>query len=126
MGESLLRSGQLRRAAGDIPGAATDWRQAVALFEGFPARDGDVAGLEACCHAMLSTLAGLPGFGLSVSDGLREADAAMAILCKVAAEGFRAPFLRVESTLDPLRDRPDFRALQMDAAFPDDPFADVR
>jgi eukaryotic-like serine/threonine-protein kinase len=126
MAESLLRSGQLRRATGDIPGAAADWRQAVALFEGLPLRAGDVAGLEACCHAMLSTLAGLPGSGLSVSDGLREADAAMAILFKVAAEGFRAPFLRVEATLDTLRDRPDFRTLQMDAAFPFDPFVAVR
>ena len=126
LGESLLRSGQLRRATGDVRGAAADWRQAVALLEGPPTRSGDIAGLEACCHAMLSTLAGLPGSDVSASDGGREADAAMAILRRVAAEGVRAPLLRVEPTLDPLRDRPDFRALRMDAAFPADPFADAR
>jgi serine/threonine protein kinase len=124
LGESFLRSGQLRRATGDIPGAAADWRRAVAVFEGLPPRTGDVAGLEACCHAMLSTLAGLPGAGVSVSDGPREAERAMEILRRVAAEGLRAPFLRVEPTLDPLRDLPDFRALRMEVCFPSDPFAD--
>jgi eukaryotic-like serine/threonine-protein kinase len=126
LGESFLRSGQLRRANGDIAGAAADWRRALALFEGLPPRSGDIAGLEACCHAMLSTLAGLPGSDVSASDGPREADRAMAILRRVVAEGARAPLLRVEATLDPLRDRPDFRALRMDAAFPADPFADGR
>ena len=128
MGESLLRSGQLRRATGDIPGAAADWRQAVALFEGLPApaRSGDIAGLEACCHAMLSTLAGLPGSGVSAADASREADAAMALLRRAVSDGFRITVLRVEPSLDPLRDRPDFRALRMDAVFPADPFADGR
>ena len=128
LGESLLRSGQLRRAAGDIPGAAADWRQAVALFEGLPApvRAGEIAGLEADCRAMLSTLAGLPGSGVSAADGPHEADAAVALLRRAVADGFRITVLRVEPTLDPLRDRPDFRALVRDAAFPADPFADGR
>ena len=128
LGESLLRSGRLRRATGDIPGAAADWREAIALFEGLPtpARVGEIAGLEAGCRAMLSTLAGLPGSDVSASDGPREADAAMALLRRAVSDGFRVTILRVEPALDPLRDRPDFRALRMDVVFPADPFADGR
>ena len=37
---------------------------------------------------------------------------------------FRHPdAFRTESALDPLRDRPDFRALMLDVAFPSRPFA---
>ncbi len=39
------------------------------------------------------------------------------------AEGFRAPELKIESSLEPLRSRPDFRLLIMDADFPARPFA---
>jgi serine/threonine protein kinase/tetratricopeptide (TPR) repeat protein len=126
LAESLLRSGQLRRSTGDIPGAAADWRRAVGLYEGLPARSGEVAAFEACCHAMLSGLAGLTGAGVSVSDGPREADRAMAILRRIVAQGYRAPLLRLEPALDPLRPRPDFQALMMDVAFPAAPFLEVR
>jgi eukaryotic-like serine/threonine-protein kinase len=123
LAESLLRSGQIRRSAGDFAGAAADWRRAIALFESLPARSGDIAGLEASCHSMLSSLAGLEGAGLTTADGSREAEHAMAILRGVVNDGVRSPILRFEPTLDPLRNRPDFRALRADAAFPDEPFA---
>ncbi len=128
LGESLLRSGQLRRATGDIAGAAADWRAAIGLYVGLPTRTrvGEIAGLEADCRAMLSTLAGLPGSDVSAADGPREADAAVALLRRAVADGFRITVLRVEPSLDPLRDRPDFRALVMDAKFPADPFAERR
>ena len=42
----------------------------------------------------------------------------MTILRGVVANGLRAPLLRVDSTLDPLRDRPDFQALLKEVALP--------
>jgi len=45
-------------------------------------------------------------------------------LGRAAAMGYRnANQLRIESALDPLRDRPDFRVLMMDHVMPHDPFA---
>ena len=48
----------------------------------------------------------------------------MAFLQKALSTGYRdlAEF-RTETALDPLRDRPDFRLLILDAAFPAEPFA---
>lgn len=80
---------------------------------------------EACCHALLSGIAGLPGSGLSASGGPSEADRAVDILARAIAAGYREPVLRLETGLDPLRDRSDFQILLMDLAFPDDPFAPI-
>jgi tetratricopeptide (TPR) repeat protein len=38
IGECLLRSGQVRLAAGDLHGAATDWRSALTIYEHLPFR----------------------------------------------------------------------------------------
>jgi hypothetical protein len=49
---------------------------------------------------------------------------AMATLRRAVAEGFRdLNTLRKDEDLDPLRSRPDFQALLLDLAFPDEPFA---
>ena len=51
----------------------------------------------------------------------------MALLHQAVAMGYRsADAYRNEDALDPLRDRPDFRLLMMDLAFPADPFARAR
>ena len=71
---------------------------------------------------MLSGLAGMAGSGMTASDGAIEAERAMDILRGIIAAGYRAPALRTEAALDPLRDRPDFQLLMMDVAFPTDPF----
>ncbi len=122
LAEVLLRSGQVRLSTGEAVGAAADWRRAIALYEGLPPRWHDFARKEACCHAMLSGVAGLAGSGLTASDAAIEAERAMEILRRNIAEGYRGPVLRTESALDPLRPRPDFQLLMMDAAFPAEPF----
>ena len=73
----------------------------------------------ACCHAGLAGLAGRPGSGVSAAEGADQAEKAMAVLRRAVAMGYRNPdTYRTESALDPLRNRPDFRALMMDLVFP--------
>jgi tetratricopeptide (TPR) repeat protein len=124
MGECLLRSGQVRLAAGDIPRAAADWRRAIAVYEGLPPFGGEIALLQAGCHAMLSHVAGMSGSGVSGTEAAAEAAQAMAILRRIVSEGYHAPEIRNESCLDPLRGRPDFQLLMMDLAFPAEPFSE--
>ena len=51
----------------------------------------------------------------------------MAGLRQAVTMGYRNPdAYRTESALDPLRNRPDFRALMMDLAFPAQPLAKGR
>ena len=48
----------------------------------------------------------------------------MALLHQAVAVGFRdGAAIGTEDALDPLRDRPDFRLLMMDLAFPAEAFA---
>jgi hypothetical protein len=122
-GECQLRSGQVRLAAGDIPGAAADWRRALAFYQGLNERAGEIAMFEAGCHAMLSSIAGMSGSGFSVDEGSSEAEKAIANLRRLISEGYRAPELKNESCLEPLRARLDFQQLMMDVAFPAEPFA---
>ena len=125
MGECLLRSGQLRLASGDLPGAVTDWRAALASYELLPARerDGEPAMFQAGCHAMLASVAGRPGSGIAGAERFSEEEAAMEILRKLIEGGYHDRELIDESSLDPLRSRPDFRLLIMDVTFPSRPFA---
>jgi tetratricopeptide (TPR) repeat protein len=124
MGECLLRSGQLRVASGDISGAVTDWRAAMASYEVLPARerDGEPAMFQAGCHAMLASVAGRAGSGIDGSERSSEEETAMRILRGVIEGGYRDHELVDESSLHPLRSRSDFRLLMMDVAFPADPF----
>jgi eukaryotic-like serine/threonine-protein kinase len=122
LAESLVRSGQVRWLANDAVGAAADWRRAVGLYEGLPPRSGEDAILEACCHAMLSGLAGLSGSGMTASDGALEAQRAMDILRRAVAAGYRGRALLTEPALNLLRARSDFQLLMMDVAFPAEPF----
>jgi serine/threonine-protein kinase len=114
---SLRRRGTARRALGDPAGAAADLRRALAILDGLATRSNAEWFETACARAALADLAGAAG----------EADAAMALLSKAVAMGYRNPdAFRAEPALDGLRDRPDFRLLGMDLAFPDQPFAPGR
>ncbi len=122
-GECVLRSGQLRLAAGDILGAAADWRCAAQFYERLGYRAGEMATFEAGCHAMLSSVGGMSGSGVSANDGRLEAEKAMSILRQLVAGGYHAPELRNESLLDPLRKRPDFQEMMSDVVFPIEPIS---
>jgi serine/threonine protein kinase/tetratricopeptide (TPR) repeat protein len=123
MGESLMRLGQVKLEAGDIAGAAADWRRGIARHADYPRYGGEIAMLEAGCHAQLSSLAGLTGSGVSADEGRAEQDKAMFILRQAVADGYRGRELRHESCLEPLRSRPDFQMLLMDVVFPPVSFA---
>jgi hypothetical protein len=56
-------------------------------------------------------------------DTLPFADRALDALRRAVTAGFRNAANRDDHDLDPLRDRPDFRLLLMDLAFPAEPFA---
>jgi serine/threonine-protein kinase len=124
LGESLLRAGQARRALGDHAGAAGNLWQAIATFESMPPREPETEFFEGCCHAQLSGLAGREGSGVSDAEGETEAAAAIRSLREAVRSGYDvASDYRTETALDPLRDRPAFRLLMLDLAFPQDPFA---
>ena len=79
---------------------------------------------EACCHAMLSGIAGVVGSGITAvrrSDS-RQSERWTSSAGSVAA-GYRGPALRTEPAFNPLRARHDFQLLMMDLAMPGDPFA---
>jgi eukaryotic-like serine/threonine-protein kinase len=118
---SFRRRGLALGDMGDPAGAAADARRAVALSEGLPSRGGDEWFETACAHA---ALAGRADSGVSAAEAVTEADAAMALLRRAVAMGYRNPdALRTEDALDPLRGRDDFRLLMMDLQFPSDPIA---
>jgi len=124
---SLRRRGQTLGDLGDPAGAAADVRRALTLFDGLqpPSSWGYIE--TACCHATLAGLAGRAGSGVSAAEGADEAARAMEWLHREVALGYRnGNEIRIEPALDPLRDRPDFRHLILDLAFPDEPFAAAR
>ncbi len=102
------------RELGESAGAAADVRRALELCDGLPPRSAwELLEIEAACsHAALAGLAGLAGSGVSAAEGEQEAAKAMEWLRRSVATGFRnANLLRIESALDPLRDRADFKKL---------------
>ena len=89
-------------------------RRALALSDGLPPRTAwELFEIEvACCHAARVGLAGRAGSGVSAAEGEEEAIRAMEWLQRSVTNGFRnANQLRIESALDPLRDRADFKKL---------------
>ena len=115
------RPGRSRRGRGRRPpgalGSTTGWRRGR----------GRSGSRRPAATPRLAGLAGTAGSGVSAAEAASEADAAIALLKKAVAMGYRiADAVRTESALDPLRDRPDFRLLMMDLAMPADPFAAAR
>ena len=67
---------------------------------------------------------GATGSGLSSAEAASESDAAMALVHKAVAMGYRGHFIyRYDDALLPFRHRADFRLLLMDLAMPAQPFA---
>ena len=82
-----------------------------AHYDASKSLDGEHTFFRACCHAGLAGLAGRPGSGVSAAEGADQAEKAMAVLRQAVTMGYRNPdAYRTESALDPLRNRPDFRA----------------
>jgi hypothetical protein len=64
------------------------------------------------------------GSGVSAAEESEEATRAMRWPRRAVGTGYRnANEVRIESALDPLRPRDDFRLIMMDLAFPAEPFA---
>jgi tetratricopeptide (TPR) repeat protein len=107
----LWRRGLARRDLADPAGAAGDVRRALAICEGLPM--DLLHQLEtAYCHAALASLAGKSGSGVSASEGEAAAAKAMELLRRAVANGYRnSNEIRIESALDPLRNRADFKKL---------------
>ena len=109
---SLRRRALALRDLGDPAGAAADTRQALLRCDGSPPQSGTHSFETACCHATLEGLAVRAGSGVSPAEGEREAASAMEWLGRAIANGFRnTNQLRIESALDPLRNRADFKKL---------------
>jgi hypothetical protein len=67
---------------------------------------------------MLSSIAGISGSGFSVDEGFSEVEKAIAILRQLISESYRAPELKNESCLEPLRARPEYQLLMLDVDSP--------
>jgi eukaryotic-like serine/threonine-protein kinase len=117
---SLWRRGRTLVDLGDPAGAAADVRRAMRFFDELLPKHEDefetgcchVLPELACCHATLAGLAGQSGSGVSPANGKQEAAQAMQCLDRAVANGYRNTHeLRIESALNPLRNRPDFKKL---------------
>jgi hypothetical protein len=109
------KRGLTLRDLGDPARAAADTSQALNLCDGAPPRSGIHSFETACCHAALAALAGRAGSGVSPAEAEHEAELAMESLGRAIASGYRnTNQLRIESALDPLRNRPDFKRLMAD------------
>jgi tetratricopeptide (TPR) repeat protein len=109
---ALWRRGLVRRDQSDLSGAAADLRRAVALGNGLPPRTTVYFLERVYAHAVLSSLAGRDGSGVEQAEAANHADLAMRCLTRAVAVGYgNVKHLRIESALDPLRDRADFKKL---------------
>lgn len=109
LASSLRGRGLALRELGDPAGAAADARQALGLEEGMLPSPWNLFEV-ACCHAALVGLAGRAGSGVSAAEGEAEAARAMEWLGRAINNGYRnRNQIRIESALDPLRNRPDFK-----------------
>jgi serine/threonine-protein kinase len=124
LGETYLRLGQVRFDMKNLAGAAAAWKRGRQHYEANKSLIGEQTFFLACCRAGLAGIADQPGSGVSVAEGVDQAAKAMDVLRQAVTKGYRnSDSYRTESALDPLRNRPDFRALMMDLVFPTKPFA---
>ena len=106
------RRGLAFRDLGEPARAVTDTRRALGLCDLLQPRSSWDLFETACCHAALAGLAEPPGSGVSSDEGKAEATTAIKWLLRAVAMGYRnTNELRIESALDPLRNRPDFKKL---------------
>jgi tetratricopeptide (TPR) repeat protein len=115
---SLRRHGLALRDLGDQARAAAETKQALLLLDGLPPSPWNLFE-AACCHAALASMARRSGSDVSAVEGEQEFAKAMDWLRRAVANGFRnMNLLRIESALDPLRDRDDFKKLIIDPRIP--------
>jgi tetratricopeptide (TPR) repeat protein/tRNA A-37 threonylcarbamoyl transferase component Bud32 len=108
----------------DAADAALAELAAVPVHE--PVERYDAACYLARCVSVLRAKGGSPDGPLAARERVY-ADRAMANLRQSTEEGFRLfAHMDRDPDLDPLRDRPDFRLLMLDLAFPHEPFARTR
>ena len=106
---------------GDPAGAAEDVRRALQSLDGLPFNSAGSLFQKACCHAALAGLAGQPESRISAGEGEEAAAKAMDCLSRAVADGYRNVHeVRIETALDPLRDRQDFKKLmaELEKKFP--------
>jgi hypothetical protein len=116
--------GAIQQAEGQVKSAVESWRRAIALADRLRSPSNEVLFYLAGCHARLGAAAGINGSGLSADDGAVEYDRAMLTLRRAIAGGYRNVInMKGDLDLEPLRARPDFRALIMDLEFPNAPFS---
>ena len=103
--------------------AVVAFRESIGLLEGLARpTSGNIYDL-ACSQSLLSGVASDAGSGLTATLGGAEADRAMNSLRRAIAAGWKdRAHMRADTDLEPLRNRPDFRALTMDLGFPAEPF----
>jgi eukaryotic-like serine/threonine-protein kinase len=116
--------GATQQAVGRPADAVASWRRAVATDERARSALGENLYYLAGCHARLGGIAGVAGSGRPAAEGPVELDRAMAVLRRAVDAGYRdVSWMNRDPELDPLRGRPDFRAMMADLAFPDQPFS---
>jgi hypothetical protein len=94
--------------------AVADLRESVSLLRSL-ARPTSVDDYDIACGLSLLS---------AVEPNSAIADEAMAVLRRAIADGYRdVAYMKVDTDLDPIRDRPGFRLLMMDLTMPDDAFA---
>jgi hypothetical protein len=121
---TLLYRGNALRRCGRTAEAVSDFRQMIADLQGQKEPSPWDYYNIACAQSLLSGLGGEAGSGLTVDEGRAAAEEAMKSLRRAAAAGWRdAALLMIDTDLDPIRSRSDFRLWAMDMAFPSDPFA---
>jgi hypothetical protein len=127
LAENYLNRSLARHLLSDPTGAANDARRAVALFDTLPSLYGESWFLSGCAHAALAGLIDQADSGVSAAEAASEAETAVRLLHQAVAMGYRNPAAyHTQEALDALRERPDFRLMMMDLAFPAEPFAEAR
>jgi eukaryotic-like serine/threonine-protein kinase len=122
-----LNLGHLRGVTGRPTEALRLFHQAQEILEGFP--DGGANDLYnlTCAYSLVSDVVGRSKGTPSPGDhaeSQRIADLAVATLRRAVLAGWKnLRHANQDTDLDPLRSRADFRAVMMDMAFPDRPFA---
>jgi tetratricopeptide (TPR) repeat protein len=121
---SLSALGDLLDGAGRTNQAVTSLRRAIAVRGRIEALSSEARFDLARNHATLAAVASRGASGPTSAEARAEAEAAVTALRGAIAAGFGdAARIRAEPEFAPLWARPDFRALLLDLAFPDEPFA---
>ena len=127
MASCLSRLGKIQQRGGRASEAAASFRSAVAIMERLPTPSvGQIYDL-ACYQSLCAGAAEKRGSSALSADRLNMGDQAMDALRRAVALGFVNPaHIRLDSDLDPLRDREDFKLLMLDLAMPANPIAPNR